>query len=404
MQAQPVVEHRRTGEILWAFLKLGLTSFGGPVAHLGYFRDEFVVRRRWLSDSAYADLVALCQFLPGPSSSQVGYALGLIRGGYLGALAAWAAFTMPSVLLLLLFAYGATLFGGPVGTGVIHGLKLVACAVVAQAVWGMGRTLCPDLQRLGIAIFSALMVSLLPTAIAQVGAVAIGILCGMVLCRKVQSKTSGRLAGSVSKRSAHAAIVAFAVFLFLLPMVASQFQIQGLALFDTFYRAGALVFGGGHVVLPLLEANLVDTGWVGMDQFLAGYGAVQAVPGPLFSFAAYLGAVVSPEPNGLVGAAIALVAIYLPGVLLVIGLLPYWDAVRRIPTAQAAVAGANAAVVGVLAAALYDPIWTSAVKNLTDVGLVALAFGLLAWGRLAPWVVVLFAALAGGMISLLGLG
>src|SRR5690606_6604681 len=404
MQEQPVLDGRPRGEILWVFLKLGLTSFGGPVAHLGYFRNELIARRRWLSDSAYADLVALCQFLPGPSSSQVGFALGLIRGGYLGALAAWAAFTMPSVLLLLLFAYGATELGGPIGTGVVHGLKLVACAVVAQAVWGMGRTLCPDLQRLGIAILSALLVTLLPTAIAQVGAVALGILCGMVLCRNLGIKASGSLAGKISKRSARAAIIAFGALFLLLPMLATGFQIQGLVLFETFYRAGALVFGGGHVVLLLLEANVVDTGWLSMDQFLAGYGAAQAVPGPLFSFAAYLGAVVSPEPNGLVGAAIALVAIYLPGVLLVIGLLPYWDDVRRIPTAQAAVAGANAAVVGILAAALYDPIWTSAVKTLPDIGFVVLAFGLLVWGRLAPWALVLLAALAGGGISALGLG
>ncbi len=403
MQRQPVLQSCPRGEILRVFLKLGLTSFGGPIAHLGYFRNELVERRRWISDSAYADLVALCQFLPGPSSSQVGFALGLIRGGYTGAVTAWAAFTLPSVLLLLLFAYGAMAFGGTVGEGILHGLKLVACAVVAQAVWGMARTLCPDMQRVAIALASTLLVTLAPTAIAQIGAVILGILGGLYLCRHVQTKPGGTLNSGVSRRIAKTAIVGFAGLLALLPVMASLFQVQALALFEAFYRAGALVFGGGHVVLPLLEASVVDSGWTSMDQFLAGYGAAQAVPGPLFSFAAYLGAVVSPPPSGLLGAAIALLAIFLPGMLLVIGLLPYWDDLRRIPAAKAAVAGANAAVVGILAAALYDPIWTSAVKTLPDFGLIIVAFGLLTWARLAPWAVVLLAALAGAGMSALAL-
>lgn len=391
---------RNRGEILSAFLKLGLTSFGGPIAHLGYFRDELVVRRRWITETAYADLVALCQFLPGPASSQVGFALGLIRGGYTGALIAWAAFTLPSVVLLLLFAYSAASFGGPMGQGLIHGLKLVAVAVVAQAVWGMARNLCPDRARAGIAVVAVMISVFLPSAVGQIGAIAVGALIGFRLCRGIGGSEPGHLNIHVSRSAARAALLGFFALLIALPVVAALSEAPSLALFEAFYRAGALVFGGGHVVLPLLETNVVESGWVSADSFLAGYGVAQAVPGPLFTFAAYLGALVSPGPGGVLGAAIALVAIFLPGMLLVVGILPFWDRLRTIPAAKAAMAGANAAVVGVLASALYDPVWTSAVLTPPDFAVALAAFVLLTVWKLSPWKVVLLTALTGAALTL----
>ena len=392
--------HRgRPGEVFLTFLKLGLTSFGGPIAHLGYFRDEVVTRRRWVDEASYADLVALCQFLPGPASSQVGFALGLMRAGPLGALAAWLGFTLPSALLLVLFAFGAAALDGPLAQGVLHGLKLVAVAVVAQAVFGMARSLTPDRQRAAIAVLAAGLVVIGGGPWGQVGAIALGALAGLWLCRG-----GGILTAApdfpVSRRFGIAALSLFVVLLLGLPLLAGLGQ--GVALFDAFYRAGALVFGGGHVVLPLLEAEVVGSGWLGADAFLAGYGAAQAVPGPLFTFAAYLGAVLTPAPNGLAGAAIALVAIFIPGMLLLVGALPFWNGLRRWPSAQAAMRGANAAVVGLLGAALYDPVFTGAVLSPRDFVLALAGFvALVAW-KAPPWIVVAALALAGGLIGVLG--
>jgi len=386
----------RAGEVFRAFLKLGLTSFGGPIAHLGYFRNELVVRRRWIDEPGYADLVALCQFLPGPASSQVGFALGLLRGGPIGALAAWAAFTLPSALILVLFAFGAAAFGGPIGSGLIHGLKIVAVAVVAQAVWGMARALCPDRERASIAVAAVLMVILAAGSVGQVTAIVMGGLAGLWLCRGDPATTVGHLIFPVSKRVGIAALALFFLLLLVLPLVSASIQSQALALFNSFYRAGSLVFGGGHVVLPLLEAEVVQPGWVTKDAFLGGYGAAQAVPGPLFTFSAYLGTVMRPEPNGIAGAAICLVAIFLPGFLLVIGALPFWDALRTRPAAQSAMRGANAAVVGVLGAALYDPVWTSAILRPHDFGLALVGFVLITIWKAPPWLVVIVIA-AGGI-------
>ncbi|MCJ2072898.1 chromate efflux transporter [Methylobacterium sp. J-030] len=388
------------GEVFRAFLKLGLTAFGGPVAHLGYFRDELVVRRRWLDERGYADLVALCQFLPGPASSQVGFSLGVLRGGgLLGGLAAWTAFTLPSALLLLAFAYGAGTLTGPVAAGAIHGLKLVAVAVVAQAVWGMARTLAPDRPRAGIAVAALFVTAFAAGSVGQLGAIALGAVAGLRLCRAPAQRPEVPRAVPVSRRAGAAALVAAALLL-VAPHLLAGPHAQALALFEAFYRAGALVFGGGHVVLPLLQAEVVAPGWVGPGAFLAGYGAAQAVPGPLFTVAAYLGAVAGPPPHGIAGAAIALVAIFLPGLLLVYGMLPYWDAVRTRPLAQAALRGTNAAVVGLLGAALYDPVWTGAVGNPRDLAVAVLAFVLLTVGRVPPWCVVALTALGGVALAL----
>lgn len=382
-----------------AFLKLGLTSFGGPIAHLGYFRDEFVVRRKWIGEAGYADLVALCQFLPGPASSQVGFALGLLRAGPMGGIAAWSAFTLPSALILVLFAFGASAFDGPAGTGLLHGLKLVAVAVVAQAVWGMAQALAPDRQRAGIAVAAALIATVFAGAAGQVAAILAGGLAGLWLCRNIPVAATGHLAFPVSKAAGALALPLFLLLLVVLPFLAAV--APGATLFASFYRAGALVFGGGHVVLPLLEAELVRPGWVTADAFLAGYGAAQAVPGPLFAFAAYLGAVMAPPPQGIATAALCLVAIFLPGFLLLVGALPFWDALRARPVAQAAVRGVNAAVVGLLGAALYDPVWTSAVGGRFDFALALAGFAMLAVWKVPSWIVVTAMALCGVVLSVL---
>lgn len=379
-------------EVFAAFLKLGLTSFGGPVAHLGYFRDELVLRRRWVGEAEYADIVALCQFLPGPASSQVGFSLGLLRGGPLGALAAFVAFTLPSALLLVLFALGAASLAGPVGEGVIHGLKLVAVAIVAQAVWGMARSLAPDRERALIALVAVMIVVFAGGSLGQIGAILWGGLAGLLLCRAGPASMAGHLHFRVSKMAGLACLVLFFALFLLLPVVAPA--AQALALVDSFYRAGSLVFGGGHVVLPLLQAEVVPPGWVDGDAFLAGYGAAQAVPGPLFSFAAYLGFVAGPAPNGLAGAGLALAAIFLPGFLLLVGVLPFWDAFRARPLAQAAMRGTNAAVVGILGAALYSPVWTSAVLSPADFALALAGFLALAVWKAPPWAAVLGITLA----------
>lgn len=384
-------------EIFLAFLSLGLTAFGGPVAHLGYFREAFVRQRGWIDEAGYADLVALCQFLPGPASSQVGFALGILRAGSLaGGLAAFAGFTLPSALILVIVARGAGMAGGPIGVGLLHGLKLVAVAVVAQAVWGMARTLAPDRTRAGIALAALWLVVLAPSALGQVAAIGLGALAGLVLCRGEVTGPVGGLAVPISRRIGVAALALFGLLLVGLPIASGFVPGRGLAIVEAFYRAGALVFGGGHVVLPLLKEGLVDPGWVSPDAFLAGYGAAQAVPGPLFTFAAYLGAVL----GGPLVAILALGAIFLPGLLLVTGALPFWDGLRRMPLAQAALRGGNAAVVGLLAAALYDPVWTGAIANARDLALAATAFGLLTVGGVAPWIVVGVTALGGLALTL----
>jgi chromate transporter len=382
-------------EVFAAFLKLGLTSFGGPIAHLGYFRAEFVERRQWLSESSYADIVALCQFLPGPASSQVGFTLGILRGNsLLGGLAAWFAFTMPSAIILFAFALGAAAFTGRLAEGVLHGLKLVAVAVVAQAIWGMAKSLTPDRARAGIALAAVAIVVFIGGSFGQIGAIVLGAAAGLWLCRGDGLTPAGQLGFSVSRGHGAAALVLFAALFLITPLVSAKTGSQGLALFDAFYRSGALVFGGGHVVLPLLQAEVVTPGWVSNADFLAGYGMAQAVPGPLFTFAAYLGAI-GPAPNGLAGATIALVALSLPGLLLVYGMLPYWDALRLLPSAQAAMRGTNAAVVGILGAALYNPVWTSAVLTPRDFVVALAGFLLLTVWKLAPWIVVVLLATSG---------
>jgi chromate transporter len=389
-------------EVFAAFLKLGLTSFGGPIAHLGYFRHEFVERRKWLDETSYADLVALCQFLPGPASSQVGFTLGIQRGnGLLGGLAAWFAFTVPSALILFAFAMGAAAFTGPVAEGFLHGLKLVAVAVVAQAIWGMSRTLTPDRTRAGIALAAIGIVVLFAGSFGQIAAIALGACAGLWLCRDEVAPVSRHLNFPVTRRAGFIALVLFAALLLIPPLVVRATGAQALALFDAFYRSGALVFGGGHVVLPLLQAEVVTPGWISNDAFLAGYGVAQAVPGPLFTFAAYLGAVTGPAPNGLAGAVIALVALALPGLLLVYGMLPFWDAMRTREAAQAAMRGTNAAVVGILGAALYNPVWTSAVLTPRDFALALAGFLLLTVWKWPPWVVVVLLAVTGVLSRLI---
>lgn len=388
-------------EVFLAFLRLGLTSFGGPIAHLGYFRAEFVERRKWLSESSYADVVALCQFLPGPASSQVGFTLGILRGnGLLGGLAAWFAFTMPSAIILFAFAMGATALTGPVAEGILHGLKLVAVAVVAQAIWGMASSLTPDRERAGIALAAVAIVVFVGGSFGQISAIALGAVAGLSLCRGNGPGPTGHLGFSVSHRHGAVALVVFAALFVITPLIAVKTGSQGLALFDAFYRSGALVFGGGHVVLPLLQAEVVTPGWVSNADFLAGYGMAQAVPGPLFTFAAYLGAVTGPPPNGLAGATIALVALSLPGLLLVYGMLPYWDALRQRPAAQAAMRGTNAAVVGILGAAFYSPVWISAVLTPRDFAVALTGFLLLTVWKFAPWIVVILLAAAGAILRL----
>ncbi|WBU55463.1 chromate efflux transporter [Paracoccus sediminicola] len=385
-------------EVFGAFLKLGLTSFGGPIAHLGYFRDELVTRRRWLDDDAYADLVALCQFLPGPASSQLGFALGLMRAGWRGALAAFTAFTLPSALLLLGFALVARRIDSAIWDGLLSGLKIVAVAIVAQAVWGMSRSLCPDRPRAAIAIGAVVALAALPGAAGMIGAIGIGALAGLALPLAGDSPRGLHLRLPVRRAQAVIAAALFLGLLGLLPLLTGAGQ--AFALLDGFYRAGALVFGGGHVVLPLLQAETVATGWVSPDSFLAGYGAAQAVPGPLFTFAAYLGAVLEPKPNGLAGAALALAALFLPGFLLLIAALPLWDRLRRMRPARAAMSGANAAVVGILGAALYDPVFTGAIHSRADFALALICAAFLMIWRAPPWSVVLLAALGGAGLRL----
>jgi len=385
-------------EVLAVFLRLGVSSFGGPIAHLGYFRDEFVLRRRWMDERAYAELVGLCQFLPGPASSQVGFSIGLARAGWAGALAAWVGFTLPSACLLTLFALGAHALTGSVGAGLVYGLKLVAVAIVAQAVWGMARTLCPDRTRAGIALAAALIMLFSATAAAaQIAVIVLGAAAGALLCRATSEAPGTPLHVHVPRAAGLAALGLFLLLLFGLPLLARSNA--GVAVFEAFYRAGALVFGGGHVVLPLLREALVPPGWVGEDAFLAGYGAAQAMPGPLFTFAAYLGALAQPGPQGVGGAALGLVGIFLPGLLILVAALPFWQSLRQRPSAQAMVRGVNAAVVGLLAAALYHPVWTGAVGTSADFAVALAGFMLLTVWRAPPIAVVIAGAVAGVVLA-----
>jgi chromate transporter len=382
-------------EVLRVFLKLGLSSFGGPIAHIGYFRQEFVVRRGWLDDETFSDLVALCQFLPGPASSQVGFSIGLIRAGYLGGLAAWTGFTLPSAIALVLFAYGTHLLDGPAGSGLLHGLMLAAVAIVAQAVWGMARTLCPDPRRASIALIAVVIVLLIPSALSQIAAILLGAAAGLWLCRMPSPASRGAWVVPVSRTAGLAALAIFALLLVGLPLLGRLGRSPAVALFDAFYRSGALVFGGGHVVLPLLRDAFVAPGWISDDAFLAGYGAAQGIPGPLFTFAAYLGAIVGPAPHGAAGAALGLFGIFLPGILILIGTLPFWHALHSLEAAQAAIRGVNAAVVGILGGALYNPVWISSVKTSGDFCVALAGIILLVTWRTPPLLVVVIGALAG---------
>ena len=384
------------------FLRLGLTSFGGPVAHLGYFRAEFVSRRRWLSERSYADLVALCQFLPGPASSQVGIALGLSRAGYRGALAAWAGFTLPSAVVLILLALGLTHYGSLLPYGALHGLKVVAVAVVAQAVWGMARNLCTDALRITVMMVAACIVVLETSAWTQVSVMAVAGLAGLVLFKPAQAVAHDPLPSPLGRRAGVAWLSLFVVLLVGLPLANELISNQTLAMVNAFYRSGSLVFGGGHVVLPLLQSEVVQPGWVDNQTFLAGYGATQAMPGPLFTFAAFLGAAMNQAPTGISGGLIALLAIFLPSFLLILGALPFWEAMRRSPRTQAALIGVNAAVVGLLLAALYHPVWTSAIDRPQDFGLALLALVALMFWKLPPWLVVIAGGASGWLLSLAG--
>jgi len=389
----------KAAEVFRAFLKLGLTSFGGPVAHLGYFRTEFVERRGWLDDRSYSDLVALCQFLPGPASSQVGMAVGLQRAGWLGALAAWLGFTLPSALVLIAFAYGIARHGDLAASGAVHGLKVVAVAVVAQAVWGMAKSLCPDPPRAGMAILAALLTLVLPSALGQVGALAAcAVLGGWRLTLPSQDPVP-HVGYGVSRTAGGMAFAVFVLLLAGLPLAALATGAPLWAMVEGFYRAGSLVFGGGHVVLPLLQATVVPAGSVSNADFLAGYGAAQAVPGPLFTFAAYLGAVMQGPLSGWAGGLVFLLVIFVPAFLIVVAALPFWDVLRRQQTVRAAMAGVNAGVVGVLLSALYDPVWTSAIHGRADFGLALAAFGLLVHARASPVIVVALGALGGWVLA-----
>ncbi|OGB37189.1 MAG: chromate transporter [Burkholderiales bacterium RIFCSPLOWO2_02_FULL_66_35] len=404
--AEPNPADRSAWAVFLIFLRLGLTSFGGPVAHLGYFRSEFVERRRWLSEAAYADLVALCQFLPGPASSQVGLALGLARAGYAGAFAAWAGFTLPSAIALIALALGLTQAGDALqsgaGAGLLHGLKVVAVAVVAQAVWGMARSLCPDASRRALMLATAALLQAWPGTGTQLLAIAFaGVLC-LLFMGPAADAPHEPMSVPVSRTAGAAWLALFFALLLCLPLLLQALPSQALALVDAFYRAGALVFGGGHVVLPLLQASVVPPGWVSSDAFLAGYGAAQAVPGPLFTFAAFLGAAMQTAPTGWAGGALALAAVFAPAFLLIVGALPFWESLRAQPRVRAALMGINAAVVGLLLAALWNPVITSGIRGVGDVVLAGVALLALMKWKWPPWVVVAGCAGVGWVMGAVG--
>ncbi|MXW30394.1 MAG: chromate efflux transporter [Chloroflexi bacterium] len=390
---------RRISEVLLTAGWLGLTSFGGPVAHIGYFREAYVVRKRWLDEETFAGLVALCQFLPGPASSQLGIAIGIRRAGLLGGFAAWFAFTLPSAAALILFSYGVQSLGDQTDAGWLHGLKVVAVAVVALALWGMARTLAPDKPRITIAAVAAIALLAAPGIAAQLAVIAGGGLLGLALLRADDSSPAQVDAQRGTPWLAVVALLAFVALLVALPVAARVVDSGALAVADSFYRAGSLVFGGGHVVLPLLEAEVVPPDWVTKDEFIAGYGAAQAVPGPLFTFAGYLGAAMEVVAPRWLGGLLALGAIFLPSFFLVVGVLPFWERLRGVVRVRRALMGVNAAVVGLLLAALYDPVWTSAVRAPEDFALAVGAFALLAFWRVPPWAVVALAAGAGALLA-----
>ena len=392
---------RNPWAIFLIFLRLGLTSFGGPVAHLGFFREEFVTRRQWLSDRSYADLVALCQFLPGPASSQVGIALGFSRAGYCGAFAAWTGFTLPSSIALIVFALGLSSYGNSFSGGALQGLKIVAVAVVAQAVWGMARNLCTDVKRVTIMVLATCAALLIPSVWSQVNVIILAGIAGIVLFKPDQIAPHDPLPIKISRQAGAFWLVLFFILLIALPLASEIFPNQTLAMVDAFYRTGALVFGGGHVVLPLLQTEVVPTGWVDEEIFLAGYGATQAMPGPLFTFAAFLGASMTVSPSGWAGGIIALVAIFVPSFLLVVGALPFWESLRQNLRTQAALGGINASVVGLLLAALYQPVWTSAILSAQDFALGLLALVALMFWKLPPWLVVVAGGLVGWLLSII---
>ena len=396
----PNSKNRSAWAVFIIFLRLGLTSFGGPVAHLGYFHAEFVMRRKWLTENSYADLVALCQFLPGPASSQVGIAIGLSRAGYTGALAAWAGFTLPSAIALILFAIGITNYGEIIPAGVLHGLKVAAVAVVAQAVWGMGKNLCTDVARISIMALAACFVLLVPSALGQVSVIGIAALIGLALFKPEKTRVHDPLPITIRRRVGFGWLALFFALLIGLPLFAAWYPNQILSMVDTFFRAGSLVFGGGHVVLPLLQAEVVPAGWISNDTFLAGYGAAQAVPGPLFTFSAFLGGSMTQSPSGWLGGIICLLAIFAPSFLLVMGALPFWESLRQNLRTRAALSGINAAVVGLLLAALYQPVWTSAIIEAKDFGLALIALVALMFWKLPPWLVVISCGAAGWLLTL----
>ncbi|MED4600078.1 chromate transporter [Paenibacillus validus] len=396
VQNEPKSKPRALLEVLAVSTKLGLTSFGGPIAHLGYFHDEYIRRRKWMDERSYADLVALCQFLPGPASSQVGIGIGVIRAGLLGGLTAWLGFTLPSVIALVLFAF--LLQGFDIeSAGWIHGLKIVAVAIVAQAVLGMGQKLTPDRNRATIAIIAASATLLWQTAFSQFLLIVVAGIAGLMLYRKTAIPEAPNLSVPISRSFAVICLSLFFGLLIALPLLRQFGVADWLSLFDSFYRAGSLVFGGGHVVLPLLEREVVPTGWISEADFLAGYGAAQAVPGPLFTFAGYLGAMI----NGVKGAMIATAAIFLPAFLLIIGALPFWNSLRKSPKVQGALIGINAAVVGILLAALYNPLWTTAILAPADFALVSTLFLMLVFWKIPPWVVVIIGAIGGTLLGLI---
>jgi chromate transporter len=397
-----LLRSRKQGSILEVLLvstRLGLTSFGGPIAHLGYFHEEYVKRRKWIDEQSYADLVALCQFLPGPASSQVSIAIGIARARLLGGVAAWLGFTMPSALALVAFAFGIGAFASTADAGWLHGLKVVAVAVVAQAVWGMARSLCPDRERATIAILASIVTLASPSAVGQLSSIAVAGVVGLFIFPGSASSSLSAVRFPVGKKTGISAWAIFFVLLLGLPVLRQIWPGHALEVFDSFFRVGSLVFGGGHVVLPLLQAEVVGPGWVTNEQFVAGYGATQAVPGPLFTFSAYLGAVMGPEPNGWAGAMLALFAIFLPSFLLIAGALPFWDMLRSVPAFQSALKGINAAVVGLLLTALYKPVWASAIYSPADFGLGLVAFGLLMFWKFPPWLVVVLTAGGGELLS-----
>jgi chromate transporter len=381
-------------QIFIASFQLGLTSFGGPVAHLGYFHEKYVKRKQWIDEESYADLVALCQFLPGPASSKVGIGIGFMRGGVLGAIMAWIGFTLPSAVALALFAYFSQGWDAA-HAGWLHGLKLAAVAIVVQAVWGMGRSLAPDRGRATIAIATAVVSLLVPSTYTQLLLIVVSGFVGLVLYKQSSQATAYPVPSSSPshKQLAVCSLILFFVLLFTLPLLRSLYPNIWLAMFDSFYRTGALVFGGGHVVLPLLEQEIVPTGWLTKEQFLAGYGAAQAVPGPLFTFASYLGFMI----HGWLGAVVATLSIFLPAFLLVMGALPFWNRLRSQPQTRAALTAINAAVVGILLAALYDPVWVSTVRTPADFVLALVLFGALLFWKLPSWCIVVL-SIGGGML------